>query len=171
MKPNQLFTLMAILCLSTATVQKVNAQAQAGKLTQAEIHQTIVNLDSSMFVAFNTCNVQQFKTYFTDDLEFYHDKGGPTFSMQKFVADFEKGLCNPNKQWKSRRQVVPGSLKVYPMNNYGAILVGEHTFYETELATGKEYRRSTAKFTHLFQEQNGVWKIVRVLSYDHQMPK
>ena len=86
------------------------------------------------------------------------------------MEGMEKGLCRPGNQWKSRRELIPGSLKVYPMNKYGAILTGEHRFFETDLTTGKEYERSTAKFTHLFQEVNGVWKIKRVLSYDHQMP-
>ena len=151
--------------------QKAKAQSQAETLAPTQLYTTIVKLDSTLFAAFNSCDVKLFGTLFTEDVEFYHDKGGLTNGLKSLVEGMEKGLCRPGKEWKSRREVIPGSLKVYPMNKYGAILTGEHRFYETELATGKEYERSTAKFTHLFQEVNGVWKIKRVLSYDHQMPK
>ena len=171
MKPNQLLKSSFLIGMVFSGFVKVNAQSQAEALTQEQLYKTIVSLDSALFASFNSCNVELFKTYFADNLEFYHDKGGVTLSLQKFVDDFKTGLCKPNNTWKSRREVVSGSLKVYPMNNYGAILVGEHSFYETELATGKEYRRSTAKFTHLYQEKDRIWKIVRSLSYDHQMPK
>jgi hypothetical protein len=159
---------MIVVC--TGSVQIARAQSQAETLTPSQLYTTVVRLDSTLFAAFNSCNLQAFSAHFTEDVEFYHDKGGLTNGLKDLVEGMEKGLCRTGSEWKSRRAVVPGSLKVYPMNKYGAILTGEHRFYETELATGKEYERSTAKFTHLFQEVNGVWKIKRVLSYDHQMP-
>jgi hypothetical protein len=163
----QAFLIPCVLCLLNS---KANAQDQAKKLAPEQLLTTLSKIDSALFASFNHCDIQQFRTFFAEDLEFYHDKGGPTYTMKKFTDDFANGLCKPGNAWKSRRELVPGSLKAYPMNGFGAILEGEHRFYETELATGKEYRRSTAKFTFLFQEKNGTWKIVRALSYDHRMP-
>jgi hypothetical protein len=157
-----------MVCFGSAQVAK--AQSPAEIVTPSQLYTTIVKLDSTLFAAFNNCNMAEFGAHFADDIEFYHDKGGLTNGLKNLIEVMEKGLCKKGNGWRSRRAVVPGSLKVYPMDKYGAILTGMHRFYETELATGKEYERSSAKFTHLFQEVNGVWKIKRVLSYDHQMP-
>ena len=49
---------------------------------------------------------------------------------------------------------------------YGAILSGEHVFYVRQ--KGKpEVLDGRAKFTHLWLLKDGVWKMSRVLSYDH----
>ncbi len=53
---------------------------------------------------------------------------------------------------------------------YGAIQNGVHDFdqqYEGEVAR----KTNTARFTHLWIIENGDWKLKRVLSYDHQIPK
>ena len=78
----------------------------------------------------------------------------------------KSGLCSdPNV--KLRRQAVQGSVYVYPLNNYGAIISGEHLFYLTE--NGKPERLvESAKFTHVWKYENGTWRMSRVLSYDHQ---
>jgi hypothetical protein len=48
--------------------------------------------------------------------------------------------------------------------------MGEHRFYK--LTPGKKDELTeTAKFTHLWKKENGVWKLARVLSYDHRDPK
>jgi hypothetical protein len=52
------------------------------------------------------------------------------------------------------------------MNNYGAILTGEHVFYILE--KGKSERLDgLAKFTHVWRFKDNEWKMHRVLSYDH----
>ena len=68
----------------------------------------------------------------------------------------------------SRRELVRESLKVYPINNYGAIEAGTHRFYA--LSQGKPDRLTeTAQFTHVWKEGNGQWRLARALSYDHQL--
>ena len=53
---------------------------------------------------------------------------------------------------------------------YGAIISGEHKFYITE--KGKpEYQSGVANFTQLWQLKNGVWKMTRILSYNHHEPE
>jgi hypothetical protein len=77
----------------------------------------------------------------------------------------KKGLCG-NPDWRLRREAVAGTVKVYPLNNYGALISGEHVFYINE--TGKKEKLDgLAKFTQLWQFKNNEWKMSRVLSYDH----
>ena len=104
-------------------------------------------------------------SFFTDDLEFYHDKNGLTSTRAALIEETRKGLCgNPN--WRLRREAVMGTIKVFSLNDYGAILSGEHYFYIDE--NGKpEYRDGLAKFTHVWRVKDNEWKMHRVLSYDH----
>jgi hypothetical protein len=105
------------------------------------------------------------ETFFTEDLEFYHDKGGLTTPRIKLIESIRNGLCGNENFWL-RREAVPGSVRVFPLNNYGAILSGEHVFYVNEKGK-KERLDGLAKFTHVWQFKSNVWRMSRVLSYDH----
>jgi hypothetical protein len=59
-------------------------------------------------------------------------------------------------------------MNVYPLNKYGAIQIGTHRFYAIQ--QGKPDRLTeTGQFTHVWKEENGQWRLARVLSYDHQL--
>ncbi|MBC8754625.1 DUF4440 domain-containing protein [Kordia sp. YSTF-M3] len=126
----------------------------------------ILALDAKFWKAYNSCAVDDFKQFLTDDLEFYHDKGGLTKTSDKLISLVKTGLCkDPNV--RLRREAVFGTIHVYPLQNYGAIITGKHLFYVTENG-GNEQLVESAKFTHVWQNKNGVWRMSRVLSYDHQ---
>jgi hypothetical protein len=62
-----------------------------------------------------------------------------------------------------RRELVPGTLEVYPIANYGAVEIGVHRF----LHPGNIKDVGEAKFILLWQRNDGVWKVSRVISFDH----
>lgn len=122
----------------------------------------ISRMDSLLFKVVNTCDTTAYKNFFTTNLEFYHDKGGLTLFVDELKSIKER--CKAGIQ--IRRVLIPGSLKVYPIRNYGAIEEGKHTFYFTE--PGKqEIFAGTFKFIHIWKFENKTWKISRVISYDH----
>jgi hypothetical protein len=127
------------------------------------LYDTIVHMDSVLFNAFNTRNLDKLKMFFSEDLEFYHDLGGIT-NFQTNLDAFKKTFESDRRL---RREVVPGSLEVYPIKDYGAVEIGIHRFYVTEKGT-KEKLGSEAKFVHLWQKKESEWKITRVISYGHQ---
>lgn len=138
--------------------------------TTDELYKTAKKLDSLIFdVGFNQCNLSHYDAIVSDDLEFYHDKGGITSGKAAFKASIQNNICgNPNKV---KRDLVPNSMKVYPLydNNvlYGFIQEGEHDF--AEFSQGKWNKGSRAKFTILWILQGKDWKMKRVLSYDHHL--
>ncbi|WP_294824328.1 nuclear transport factor 2 family protein [uncultured Flavobacterium sp.] len=157
--------LAVLLCLSAiGHCQKGTAYPAS----QKDLETTILALDKEVFDAYNTCNIEAMTAFFTEDLEFYHDKGGMTHTRDEMIARTKQNLCS-KPGWKIRREAVAGSIKVYPLEGYGAILTGEHRFYVTE--NGKEQLTGQAKFTHVFLLEDGKWKIARILSYDHGAPK
>ncbi len=130
---------------------------------------TILAKDSLFWATYNNCDTENMQQFFTEDVEFYHDKGGLTLGREKLITELKNNLCS-NGDFKLRREAIKGSLKVYSLQGssgiYGAILSGEHVFYVLE--KGKEERLDgLAKFTHVWILSDHVWKMSRILSYDH----
>lgn len=128
-----------------------------------ELFAEIAHMDSVMFDAFNTHDLDKLMSTFDSSLEFYHDQGGVTNYEQNkinFLNAFER-----NKTTGLRRDIVPGSMEVYPIKDYGAIETGLHRFCHEE--NGKQ-DCGTFKFLHIWQKKSGQWKVTRVASYDHK---
>jgi len=147
--------------------QIINAQVEES----SELFQQLKAADSLLFnIGFNTCNMAPFETLVSENFEFYHDKGGITDSKAEFIQTFKDGLCKTPETYQSRRELVAGSLEVFALKNngelYGAIQNGKHQFYE-KLVDKAETKGNVARFTHLWLLEDGVWKLIRSLSYDH----
>ncbi len=113
-----------------------------------------------MFRAFNTRNIETLRQFFDTNLEVYQDNIGVrnySESMGAFAGLFKK-------DYVLTRTLIPGSMEVYPIKDYGAIQTGLHTFSHVE--NGKP-ESATFKFMHIWQKQNGSWKITRLITYDH----
>ena len=148
------FFFLCLLPVSAAPIRAQEVAAPAPLLT------TIRALDTSLFDAYNRCDLAKLGTLVADDLEFYHDQTGLSVGKAIFLENTKKYICG-----KVRRELVAGSMEVYPLKTYGAVEMGTHRFYhpgrEQEEAVGE------AKFVLLWQNRNGVWKLARVISYDH----
>ena len=130
---------------------------------------TVLSLDSAFWGTYNTCDATSFDKYFTNDIEFYHDKGGIMKGIDELVATTKRNLCSDDN-FRLRREAVPGTVKFFPLKSdnkvYGAILSGQHVFYI--LQKGKSPRPDgLARFTHLWLLTDAGWRMSRVLSYDH----
>ena len=150
--------LLSIFIYSNALAQNQNERKVAN--TQIELFNKLANLDSSLFAAYNSKNLNLMKTYFTKDLEWYQDNGG--------LIDFEKVFSNFqsifNRDYDLKRNLIRESLEVHPIEGYGAIEIGKHQFKHIE--NGK-LEIGTFKFVMIWKNDNGNWKISRVISYDH----
>lgn len=65
-----------------------------------------------------------------------------------------------------RRELSKSSLEVYPIKDFGAIEIGTHNFYQTDKEQ-PERLVAQPKFMHIWKKEGDVWKIVKVVSYDH----
>ncbi|QOI96387.1 MAG: nuclear transport factor 2 family protein [Flammeovirgaceae bacterium] len=125
-----------------------------------ELYKEISVLDSIVFTAFNRCDIKTFGSMFTEDLEFYHDKGGLTDYLHTINAIKE----NCERKLGLTRTLVSGSMEVYPIGDFGAVQIASHRFCHVE--KGRE-DCGTFKFVHVWKKDKGTWKISRVISYDH----
>ncbi|OYW78327.1 MAG: hypothetical protein B7Z27_07705 [Sphingobacteriia bacterium 32-37-4] len=117
-------------------------------------------LDSLLFNAYNSKNLDLMKTFFTKDLEWYQDNGGLINFEQVFI-NFQSIF---NRDYDLKRNLVKESLEVHPIKGYGAIEIGKHQFKHIE--NGK-LEIGTFKFIMIWKNDHGNWKISRVISYDH----
>lgn len=162
------YILILISVLSLGVINPLNAQVSE----DSDLFKALKTNDSLLFNAgFNTCDLTQFKNLTTEDLEFYHDKNGIINSNEEFVNVMANGICKKDNPYKARRELIEGSLQVFPLYDegtlYGAIQNGEHKFYER--FEGKEKAGSIAKFSSLWIYENNQWKIKRIYSFDHQL--
>jgi ketosteroid isomerase-like protein len=138
----------------------VNTKFNNDPASPNSLYNEIAHMDSVLFNAYNAHDVDVMLDFFTKDVEFYHDTGG--LISYDNIRDNSKQLFSQNN--KIRRDLVSGSLEVYPIKNYGAIEIGSHRFCHDE--NGKQ-DCGTFKFVHVWKKENGDWKISRVVSYDH----
>jgi hypothetical protein len=154
---------LILLLLSCLIYSSVSAQNQTEKkvvITEKELFSKVANLDSSLFAAYNTKNLDLMKTYFTKDLEWYQDNGG-LLDYEKVFSNFQSIF---NRDYNLTRNLIKESLEVHPIEGYGAIEIGKHQFKHIE--NGK-LEIGTFKFLMIWKNDNGNWKIKRVISYDH----
>jgi ketosteroid isomerase-like protein len=126
------------------------------------LFQQIQAMDTELFNAYNHCDLATLSSLVADDLEFYHDKTGLAVGRQVFLDAIKNNICG-----KVQRELVPGTLEVYPIAHYGAVEIGTHRFHHP----GQDDNVGEAKFIHLWQNKDGKWKVTRVISYDHEAAK
>lgn len=152
----------------------MTAMTNAQATEDTELYKTLKSKDSLLFdAAFNRCDTETMASLFTEDFEFYHDRGGFTDGREEFLKPTRENCekRDPSAPQYSKRILIDGSLEVYPLHKdgklYGAIQHGVHRF---EFLNDKnEYQKGDiAKFTHVWMLVDGKWKIKRELSYDHQ---
>jgi hypothetical protein len=141
---------------------------------RAELEEALRQREAELFDMFftGTCDLPRFRSMLADDLEFYHDKDGYNVqSADDFVAIFAKNCAerqNPGA-WRTRRQLVAGSLHIDPIPGWGAFEVGDHLFFEKHGVNGKETLVGKAKFAMVWVlSADKQWKLSRVLSYGHR---
>lgn len=141
----------------------------AGPKRSDALTKEVEALDARLFESiFGKCDADKVAALVVPELEFYHDKWG--FDPDADFVEGIRGMCKrmaSGEDFRSRRELVPGSLEVHPMQNYGAFQTGVHRFYRVE--PGKpDVLTETGRFAQLWQRgDDGQLRLTRVVSYDH----
>ena len=144
---------------ANASAMTAHVNNNPGEMSRDELFRMIQKLDAELFDAYNRCELEKFGSFFPEHLEFYHDQGGlVATTREQLVAAVKQNICG-----KVHRELVKGTLEVYPMKGYGAVELGTHRFSHPGIDTDE----GDAKFVHLWKYENGKWFVTRVISYDH----
>lgn len=135
----------------------LSSTGQTSKQPDA-LFETIKSLDAKLFAAYNHCNLETLGSMVSDDLEFYHDQTGLMVGKAPFLAAIKQNICG-----KVQRTLLEDTLEVYPLKGYGAVEIGIHRFHHPN----EPDNVGDAKFVTIWHDDNGVWKVTRVISYEH----
>ena len=154
------FALSLLLILGFPTINLAQYQVRQNyKPDDPILYDTIVKLDSIFFSAYNSClvNLDKYASFYSDSIEFYHDKGGLSRSKVEIVEATKKNMCG-----KVTRELVKGSIEVYPINGYGAVEIGLHIFHNNQEPPPKNPK--VGRFVLIWEHTIDGWKISRVIS-------
>lgn len=149
------------------TSKDVTGQAAADKSAagsgEASLFDTVAGLDRQMFDSFNQCDdpaqFERHRALFDSKVEFYHDLGGVTWDREQMLANVRKNVCG-----KFRRELVPGTLRVYPIKDFGAMEIGEHRF----CSSGGKTCEGRGEFILVWRRLGDRWQVTRAISYAHR---
>ena len=150
--------LLSVLLVGIFLGSFLSRTAAQSPSTPDPLFNTVQSLDTKLFTAYNHCDLTTVSSMVAEDLEFYHDVTGFSAGRQSLLDGLKQNICG-----KVTRQLVPGTLEVYPIAHYGAVEIGVHRFYHP----GDPTNIGEAKFITLWQNEDGLWKITRALSFDH----
>jgi len=111
---------------------------------------------SVYFNAYNSCDMATQAAIYSDSLEFYHDANGLSTSKPAMLKALKDNICG-----KVTRVLVPGSIEVYPIPNFGAVEIALHRFINHQ---EKDAVSKPDRFVVVWRHLNGKWQIYRVIS-------
>ncbi len=154
-------TAVAIAAMSAAVAA---GQPAAPPLPEGQaLTDLVAGLDTQLFDSFNRCadpaQLARHAALFDEKVEFYHDRGGVTWTRERMLENTRRNVCG-----KIRRELVQGSLRVYPLPGFGAMEIGEHRFCAPDggACAGR------GEFVVLWYRDGDAWRATRVLSYAHR---
>ncbi|NUO73661.1 MAG: nuclear transport factor 2 family protein [Frateuria sp.] len=124
---------------------------------------TVTALDARFFGAFNTCDapgqLDKHAAMLDPNVEFYHDNGGVSWTRKDYIDKTRQNVCG-----HFRRKLVPGSLRVYPIKDFGAIEEGDQHF--CDLKSNRCF--GAAHFMLVWHRTANGWQVTRAFSYGHR---
>jgi ketosteroid isomerase-like protein len=121
-----------------------------------KVFNQIKAMDKEFFDAYNNCDLEKQALIYSDNIEFFHDKGGLMTSKKEIIEGTKRNICG-----KVIRELIDGSLEVYPINNYGAVQIGFHKFHNNQEPNAESI---PSKFITMWHNENGAWKMAKVIS-------
>lgn len=141
----------------------IDVRPAPGLLPHDQLAQEITDADHRLFAAFTSCNIDAYAAFLDPGIEFYHDKTGETGYQDQLTSLRQR--CHEGLA--IRRELIPDSLIINAAPGFGAIEAGTHRFYARQ-KDGTERIDATARFTEVWSKASGSWKLVRIISYDHE---
>jgi hypothetical protein len=77
-------------------------------------------------------------------------------SKELIIEGTKKNICG-----KVTRELIDGTVEVYPINDYGAVQIGYHKFFNKQEPDAESV---PSKFIAVWRYKNGNWKMTKVIS-------
>ncbi|GMN09306.1 hypothetical protein MTsPCn9_02380 [Croceitalea sp. MTPC9] len=128
--------------------------AQVAK--ESELFKKVMELDKTLFDAYNNCDMKTQARLMDEDLEFYHDMGGLSTSKSNVLKSIEQNICG-----KVTRTLVENSVEVHEIKGFGAVEIGMHKFYNNQ---EPNVESKPSRFISVWKNDDSKWTLSRVIS-------
>ena len=142
-----------------------SAASQPHQADESEsLREAIIRADSLRYVAYNGEDVDGFTSFLADDVEVFHDRFSAMQGRQAVRSSLASVFERPGRV---RRELVPGSLEVYPLADSAAVQLSDNHFYEVA-PDGSERLARIAKLIVFWRFAEGQWTAFKLASFDHR---
>ena len=136
--------------------QEIVLDLDSYKPIDIALQDKIEELDNIFFTAYNNCDLEKQASLIAEDIEFYHDQGGLMTSKADIIEATKNNICG-----KVTRELIEGSIEVYPINNFGAVQIGYHKFFNNQ---EPDAISKPSKFIAIWKNVNESWQMCRIVS-------
>jgi hypothetical protein len=150
------FLILIVLISCQSETEKYISSIENYTPVDKELYDEILEMDEKFFNAYNNCDLETQASIYSDRIEFFHDKGGLMTSKEQIIEGTKNNICG-----KVTRELIEGSVEVYPINDYGAVQIGYHKFFNNQEPDAESI---PSKFIAIWQNDNGTWKMTKVIS-------
>lgn len=119
------------------------------------LYKEILEADYNLFKSYNDCDLETHATFISEDLEFYHDKGGLSTDKSQYMTAIKENICN-----KVQRTLTEGTFEVHEIKDFGAVALGKHSFHNLV----EDSYSQPSKFILIFKKTENNWQVTRVIS-------
>lgn len=151
----------------TAKGSRVNAVLDLapapGLMPHDQLVAEILAADGRSFAAYEACDAGQYRATLSPALEFYQDN--QPLKNQQEIVDSLNYRCAEGI--KLRRELDRDSLIINSTAPDFAIEAGLQRIYSRQ-PDGGEHLDATVRFTLVWTKNDGTWRILRAVSYDHR---
>ncbi len=155
----EVFTILFVIISFVSCITEIENESNQIReyvTVDKKLFDDIKEMDKELFDAYNNCDLENQASIYADDIEFHHDKGGLMTSKKEIIEATERNICG-----KVMRQLIDGSIEVYPIQNYGAVQIRFHKFYNNQ---EPDVESIPSKFITMWHNENGNRKMSKVIS-------
>ncbi|MFZ5635640.1 MAG: nuclear transport factor 2 family protein [Pseudomonadota bacterium] len=138
--------------------------------TPPALERTIAARSAVLFDAiFARCDPDAVSATIAPDFEFHHDRWGTIASSGPAFVERIRAQClrrGNGEDPGSRRELVPGTQRVFPIGDDAALETGVHRFHVPDGNDG-DTLVGIARYSHLWRRTDDGWVVARILSYEH----
>jgi hypothetical protein len=109
------------------------------------------------------------RPFYAPDVEFFHDRVGRTLYQDAVITTFRNKFEGDyvERHQIVQRELIPESLRLYPIPGYGVLEVGNHRFTVSTRESERVAAITVGTFVHVIKNADHAAQIKLALSYDH----
>ena len=159
-----------LLCAASGIAASPTSQTSTADVpTGHKLVEVITELDAKISAAYSTCDLNAMASLLAPDVELYNDETGRIVGRDSVIDTLRKNLCGGLRSAvvKYRRELVAGSLEVFPIARFGALEFSKSEIWADQ-SDGTSKPVVIVRALTVWELRAGVWMAARQFAYSHE---